>query len=279
MKKILLTTVAIAAIAGISSASSFDYKERLKKHQDLLAAGKHSYHDVAGDGVETCIPGVCYVGEYSLESGTLKPVILNARKLLLAAKQQAKSVEVASTHDVFLESPWLQELAKQNSLSYEEMIAILDEVAISMPEFKEEAIKMAAEQHRKEVIANKKQDKKVEEPVQPVIVEPMDPVVVEPPVMEPPVEDPPVVEEPEAPVAPPPPPPPPPPPAVDEVEPILILDEFTYKFFQDAYTTGRVKHLRDDKIIPGTDGKEYVKIDSGTPGYLGSDGKLWKELP
>ena len=213
MKRLLLTT-AMVALAGAASANSFDYKERLAKHQALLDAGKRSFHDVAGDGWETCIPHVCFVGENTLEPGTLKPVILNAHKLLLASKRMPEAIEVASLHNIQLEWPWIQELADQNYLTYDEMITIIDETAISMPDFMNEVTRKAAVEVHKAEVAARKEDKPkakapvvsepeppvVSEPEPPVVVEPEEPEVEEPPVVVDPVEEPPVVEEPEPPV-------------------------------------------------------------------------------
>ena len=231
MKKLLLTT-AMVALAGAASAKSFDYKERLEKHQALLDAGKKSYHDVAGDGWETCIPHVCFVGEHTLEPGTLKPVILNARKLLLASKQMPEPIEVASLHNIQLQWPWIQELADQNYLTYDEMITIIDETAISMNDFMNEVTsKAAVEAHKAEVAARKEDKPKakapvVSEPEPPVVSEPEEPEVEEPPVVEEPVEEPPVVVEPEPPVVVEPEEPPvvEPEPPVVEPEPPVVVD-------------------------------------------------------
>ena len=166
MKRLLLTT-AMVALAGAASANSFDYKERLAKHQALLDAGKKSYHDVAGDGWETCIPHVCFVGENTLEPGTLKPVILNAHKLLLASKRMPEAIEVASLHNIQLEWPWIQELADQNYLTYDEMITIIDETAISMPDFMNEVARTRQQLklHKAEVAARKEDKPKAKSPV------------------------------------------------------------------------------------------------------------------
>ena len=160
MKKLLTAAMLLIATTSIASASSFDYNNRLKKHNDLLAAGKHSNYDVAGDGWETCIPSVCYVGEHTLEPGTLKPVVTNARELLLAANRQPDSIQIASTEDVQLKWPWIEELAKQNSLTYDEMIAIIDDAELPEMSFKSEVVHKSTMQHQKEIEQREKNDSK-----------------------------------------------------------------------------------------------------------------------
>ena len=164
MKKLLTVAMVLIATSTVVSASSFDYKKRLMNH---LAAGENSNHDVAGDGWETCIPHVCYVGEHTLAPGTLKPVVINARALLLAANRQPDAIVVASMEDVQLKWPWIEELAKQNSLTYDEMIAIIDDHAISTMAFRSEAVHKSNLQHKKELEQRNREDSpvaKVESP-------------------------------------------------------------------------------------------------------------------
>ena len=138
MKKLLLATTAIAVMMGsVSSAasSSLAYETRLAQKETLEAAGKKYYGDVAGDGWSTCISGLCFIGEDTLTPGTLKPAVTNARDLLLASKAVGNDVLVASADNsfVFVKSPFIEELAEQNSVSYEYMASLLWDHSIDAP--------------------------------------------------------------------------------------------------------------------------------------------------
>ena len=138
MKKLLLATTAIAVMMGsVSSAasSSLAYETRLAQKETLEAAGKKYYGDVAGDGWSTCISGLCFIGEDTLTPGTLKPAVTNARDLLLASKAVGSDVLVASADNsfVFVKSPFIEELAEQNSVSYEYMASLLWDHSIDTP--------------------------------------------------------------------------------------------------------------------------------------------------
>ena len=138
MKKLLLATTAIAVMMGsVSSAasSSLAYETRLAQKETLEAAGKKYYGDVAGDGWSTCISGLCFIGEDTLKPGTLKPAVTNARDLLLASKAVGNDVLVASADNsfVFVKSPFIEELAEQNSVSYEYMASLLWDHSVDAP--------------------------------------------------------------------------------------------------------------------------------------------------
>ena len=138
MKKLLLATTAIAVMMGsVSSAasSSLAYETRLAQKETLEAAGKKYYGDVAGDGWSTCISGLCFIGEDTLTPGTLKPAVTNARDLLLASKAVGNDVLVASADNsfVFVKSPFIEELAEQNSVSYEYMASLLWDHSVDAP--------------------------------------------------------------------------------------------------------------------------------------------------
>ena len=131
MKKLVMgvaaAAVAISSTVPAYAAGSFDYNTRLANYNEYKANGWWNGYDVAGDGWTTCIPNACYIGEDTLKPGTLKPVVTDARTLFLESQKVGDPILVASEDGTFVMyvSPFIVELAKQNGVSVEFMMALL----------------------------------------------------------------------------------------------------------------------------------------------------------